>query len=258
MPDSNRGLPGTVTSHDGTVRSVVDGAEAGCPRAPRAFSRVEECIGRGGLGIVYRAYDERLRRPVALKVLAKTSPVAESRLLDEARAAAALTHACIAAVHDVQNHGGINFIVMELVEGTTLRQEMRRGVMPPDTALRYARAIASGLARAHDSGIVHRDLKPENVMVTRDGNVKVLDFGLAREAPEEPPESSDPTSDRRSRQVRPATWRPSRRRGRRVDTRADVFSFGVVLWEMLSGAPSHRSPGAARTAPTCSPRAFQT
>ena len=222
----------TVTSHEGTLRTVAHGPAQAVPARLGHF-RVEACIGRGGLGIVYRAYDERLRRPVALKVLAEASSASASRLLEEARAAAALTHACIAAIHDVQQQRGISFIVMELVEGTTLREEMRGGPLPLGRALRYARDIAAALARAHDSGIVHRDLKPENVMVTPDGRVKVLDFGLAREAPETGPASSDPT--RTGVSGTPGYMAPEQAQGRRVDPRADVFSFGVVLFEMISG-----------------------
>ncbi len=224
--------PSTLTSHEGTFRTVTQGAAPELPTRLGHF-RIEACIGRGGLGIVYRARDQKLRRHVALKVLAETSPSATSRLFEEARAAASLTHPCIAAIHDVQQHRGVTFIVMELVEGTTLREEMRRHRLPLHVALRYARDIASGLARAHDSGIVHRDLKPENVMVTPEGAIKILDFGLAREAPDAPPESSDPT--RTGVAGTPGYMAPEQAAGRRVDMRADVFSFGVVFWEMLSG-----------------------
>lgn len=222
----------TLTSHEGTLRTVTHGTKPEVPSRLGHF-RVEACIGRGGLGIVYRAYDERLRRPVALKVLAESSSIAASRLLEEARAAASLTHPCIAAIHDVQEQRGVSFIVMELVEGTTLREEMKRRRLPFGEALRYARDIAAGLARAHDSGIVHRDLKPENVMVTAEGGIKILDFGLAREAPESAPESSDPA--RTGVSGTPGYMAPEQAGGRRVDARADVFSFGVVFWEMLAG-----------------------
>lgn len=227
-----KGAPATLTSHEGSLRSVTHGAAPELPPRLGHF-RIEACIGRGGLGIVYRARDQKLRRHVALKVLAEASESATARLLEEARAAASLMHPCIAAIHDVQQQRGVTFIVMELVEGTTLREEMRRHRLPLETALRYARDIASGLARAHDSGIVHRDLKPENVMVTPDGGIKILDFGLAREAPEAPPESSDPT--RTGVAGTPGYMAPEQAAGHRVDARADVFSFGVVFWEMLSG-----------------------
>jgi hypothetical protein len=195
--------------------------------------RVDARIGQGGLGIVYRAYDEKLRRAVALKVLHESSSASAVHLLEEARTAASLNHRAIAAIYDVQQHDGVAFIVMELVAGTTLRAEMDRGPMAPDTVVRHARDLASGLACAHRSGIVHRDLKPENVMVTPEGDAKILDFGLAREAPE----SKSPSGGAGTTGVAgtPDYMAPEQARGLRVDARADVFSSGVVLYEMLTG-----------------------
>ena len=118
--------------------------------------------------------------------------------------------------------------------GTTLRDEIERGPIAPATVVRYARDIAAGLARAHKSGIVHRDLKPENVMVTPDGTVKILDFGLAREAPEGP--SATGEAETTGIAGTPAYMAPEQARGERVDARADVFSLGVLLYEMLTGA----------------------
>jgi predicted Ser/Thr protein kinase len=195
--------------------------------------RVEARLGKGGLGVVYRAYDEKLKRAVALKVLADTSSMAGAHLLEEARAAASLTHPSIAAIHDVQHQDGVTFIVMELVPGTTLRAEIDRGPIDPTTVTGYACDIAAGLARAHASGIVHRDLKPENVMVTPDGTAKILDFGLAREAPEAAPPSGE--AGVTGIAGTPAYMAPEQARGGRVDARADVFSLGVVLYEMLAG-----------------------
>jgi predicted Ser/Thr protein kinase len=197
--------------------------------------RVERRIGEGALGVVYRAYDEKLKRPVALKLLAGAASPAR-RLLEEARCAASLTHPSIAAVYDVQQQDGVAFIVMELVEGETLRAILERGVMGPRVAESQARAICAGLARAHKGGIVHRDLKPENIMVTPDGAVKILDFGLARDVWN----AGMPSDGRRAEGETgvagtPSYMSPEQARGSRVDARSDVFSFGVVFCEMLTG-----------------------
>ncbi|HEY3819575.1 MAG TPA: protein kinase [Polyangiaceae bacterium] len=234
-------LPTTPLTNDGTVRTLDRSAEPEVGAHLGQF-RVEARIGQGGLGVVYRAYDEKLARPVALKVLVDSSSAAAAHLLAEARAAASLTHPSIAAIHDVQQHLGIAFIVMELVPGETLRARIRRGPVPRDAALSYARDIAAGLARAHGSGIVHRDLKPENVIVTPDGNAKILDFGLARETPEGPAPSS--RAGVTGIAGTPNYMAPEQARGGRVDARADVFSFGVVLYELLSGKrPFAQVPG---------------
>src|SRR5262249_19209297 len=147
-----------------------------------AHFRILELLGQGGMGQVYRALDERLEREVALKVIhpdATEQKGWRSRLLREARAAAAVSHKHIAGVFEVGEEGEQAFIAMELVEGKTLRKAL--GVaLPLDEALRLALQIARGVARAHDKNVLHRDLKPENVMVTLDGDVKILDFGLAK------------------------------------------------------------------------------
>jgi Protein kinase domain len=234
MADRNPNLdrttrPGTT---GGTASSVHDGARPSIGARLGTF-RVEARIGEGGLGVVYRAYDEKLKRQVALKVLGDSSSSSATRLLVEARAAAALTHPSIAAIHDLQKHEGCVFIVMELVAGETLREEIRRGPLPAEVALRRAREIATGLARAHSSGIVHRDLKPENVMVTPDGHTKILDFGLARAVPDELPPSGDGTVTGVA--GTPDYMAPEQAAGRPCDARADIFSFGVVVYEMLTG-----------------------
>jgi Protein kinase domain len=219
-------------STEGSLRTVerVTAPEVG---ARLGYFRVEARIGAGGIGIVYRAYDEKLKRLVALKVLADSSSTAAARLLEEARAAASLMHPCIAAIHDVQTQDGCVFIVMELVAGETLRGAIRRGPLSLAMALGYARDIAAGLACAHKSGIVHRDLKPDNVIVTPEGTAKILDFGLARATPTSPPPGGE--SARTGVAGTPDYMAPEQASGRRVDARADVFSFGVVLYEMLVG-----------------------
>jgi len=210
-----------------------------------AHFHVEEELGGGGMGIVYRATDEKLRRHVALKVLRESFSKDEERrrrFLREARSAAAVTHANIATVYEVGETEGQIFIAIELVEGETLRARIDRGLSVAE-GVRIAREIARGLARAHEKGIVHRDLKPENVMITRHGEVKILDFGLAKLR--EPAATSDSavadaqTASNLTGEGRllgtPAYMSPEQARGLAVDARTDVFSFGVVLYEMVSG-----------------------
>src|SRR5205814_7356893 len=140
-------------------------------------------LGAGGMGEVYRAHDTRLDREVAVKVLPQSltsDPDRLRRLEQEARAAAALNHPNILAVHQMATHNGVSYLVSELLEGETLRERIRRGLIPLRKAIDYEVQIAHGLAAAHEKGIVHRDLKPENLFVTKDGRVKILDFGLAK------------------------------------------------------------------------------
>ena len=154
--------------------------------------RIEEKLGEGGMGVVYRAHDTRLNRPVAIKVLrpeAITNPERKMRFVREAQAASALNHAGIITIYDIDTANGVDFIAMEYVDGKTLDQVIgRRGLRLAET-LKYAVQIADALAAAHAAGIVHRDLKPANVMVTEKGQIKVLDFGLAKLA--EPVDSDE-------------------------------------------------------------------
>jgi eukaryotic-like serine/threonine-protein kinase len=198
-------------------------------------------IGAGGMGEVFRAKDPRLGRDVALKVLPTlfaTDPDRLHRFEQEARAAAALNHPNILSVHDVGTDSGIPYVVSELLEGQTLRQVLERGALPPRKGIEYGIQIAGGLAAAHERGIVHRDLKPENLFVTRDGRVKILDFGLAKLAVSA---SGDPSSATMS-QTDPGMvvgtagyMSPEQLRGEAVDARSDVFSLGAVLYEMFAG-----------------------
>ncbi len=160
------------------------------------------------------------------------------RLLAEARSAAALTHASIAAIYDVQQVDGVAFLVMELVEGQTLREELTRGKLSPHRSIAIATEVASAVARAHERGIAHRDLKPENIIVTPEGHAKILDFGLARAITESTslrPVDGDLDEAPRSVSGTRHYMSPEQAGGRHVDARADVFSIGVVLYEMLGG-----------------------
>ena len=144
---------------------------------------IQSPLGAGGMGEVYRARDTRLDRDVAIKVLPASLARDADRLRrfeTEARVIAALNHPNILAIHDIGTHEGAPYLVSECLEGQTLRQELSGGALPLRRAVEYGKDIAVGLAAAHDKGIVHRDLKPENVFITRDGRVKILDFGLAK------------------------------------------------------------------------------
>src|SRR5262245_61343873 len=195
-------------------------------------------IGAGGMGEVYRARDPRLGREVAIKVLpASFSADAERlrRFEQEARAAGILNHPNITAVHDIGSHEGAPYVVQELLEGETLRSLLLHGRLPPRKAIEYAVQIAHGLAAAHEKGIVHRDLKPENLFVTRDGRVKILDFGLAKLTQQEEgtPASYLPTATPTTQTgVVMGTlgyMSPEQVRGKPADARSDIFSFGAIL-----------------------------
>ena len=207
---------------------------------------VEAQIGAGGMGEVYRARDTRLGRTVAVKVLPEAfDKDADSiiRFEREARLLASLNHPNIASLYGMERAGEKHFLVMELVEGETLADRLRRGPVPADEALRFGQQMAEALEAAHQNGVVHRDLKPANVKITPEGKVKVLDFGLAKameNAPANVNLSNSPTISMHATNAgvilgTAAYMSPEQAKGVAADSRSDIFSFGCVLFEMLSG-----------------------
>jgi Tol biopolymer transport system component len=200
------------------------------------------------MGEVYRARDVRLKREVAVKVLPSSLSADVDRLRRfelEAEATGQLNHPNILAVYDVGTHDGSPYVVSELLPGDTLRARLADGPLPVRRALEYARAIATGLAAAHEKGIVHRDLKPDNVFVTSDGRIKILDFGLAKLTQLESAASTRTDLPTTPQGTEPGVvmgtagyMSPEQVRGASVDHRSDVFSFGAILYEMVSGRPA--------------------
>src|SRR5450631_929429 len=202
-------------------------------------------LGSGGMGEVYRARDTRLDRTVAVKILpteVSADPLRKQRFELEAKVISGLNHPHICTLFDVGNQDGMDFIVMECVEGETLATRLQKGALPLEQALRYAAQIADGLDRAHRNGVVHRDLKPGNIMLTSTGT-KLLDFGLAKSAA---PRATLATMTATRLQSAPVTeegvivgtfqyMSPEQIEGREVDGRSDIFSLGSVLYEMLTG-----------------------
>ena len=213
-------------------------------------------LGAGGMGEVYRAKDMRLGRDVAIKSLPESFASDADRLRrfeQEARAVAALNHPNILAVFDIGRHSdGSPFLVSELLEGESLRAVLDRGALPQRKAIEYGVQIAHGLAAAHEKGIVHRDLKPENIFVSKDGRIKILDFGLAKFAqnPSSGPDGVTLATSHTAAGVVMGTasyMAPEQVRGEGADARTDLFAFGAVLYEMLSGVRAFRRDTAAET-----------
>src|ERR1700674_6056038 len=209
-------------------------------------------LGAGGMGEVYRARDSRLGREVAVKVLPASFSADPDRLRrfeQEARAAGLLNHPNITAVYDIGSADGAPYVVSELLEGETLRSRLAAGALPPRKAIDYAIQIARGLAAAHEMGIVHRDLKPENLFITKDGRVKILDFGLAKLTSPQSGETHSPTAvaatEPGSVMGTVGYMSPEQVRGRPADHRSDIFSFGSILYEMLTGRRAVRGRSAA-------------
>ncbi|HEY6769891.1 MAG TPA: protein kinase [Candidatus Sulfotelmatobacter sp.] len=204
---------------------------------------IQASVGAGGMGEVYRARDGRLNREVAIKILPASfsaDPDRLQRFALEARAAAALNHPNILSIFDIGDDQAAPYVVSELLEGETLRDRLRNGPVSTRKAIDYACQVASGLAAAHEKGIVHRDLKPENIFITNDGRAKILDFGLAKFTRPESDNSGDaPTqqiaTDAGTVMGTVGYMAPEQVRGKASDSRSDIFSFGAILYEMLSG-----------------------
>ena len=206
---------------------------------------ITDLIGAGGMGEIYRARDTSLGRDVAIKVLPEAAAAEEDRLRrfeQEARAASALNHPNVLDVHDIGTHDGAPYVVTELLEGETLRERLGAGALPMPEAIGCAMQIADGLAAAHARGIVHRDLKPENLFLTRDGRVKILDFGLAKLMPGVVDRGSTTTTTLAKGLTGSgvlvgtvAYMSPEQARGEEQDVRTDLFSLGAVLYEMATG-----------------------
>ena len=205
-------------------------------------------LGAGGMGEVYRARDTRLNRTVAIKILPShlsENPILRQRFEREAKAISSLNHPHICVLHDIGNQDGIQFLVMECVEGETLAKRLEKGPLPLEQMLKYGTQIADALDKAHRTGVVHRDLKPGNIILTESG-AKLLDFGLAKAAP---PLAVGETLTAAATRTTPVTQQgtivgtfqymsPEQVEGKEVDARSDIFSFGSVLYEMVSGRPA--------------------
>jgi serine/threonine protein kinase len=207
-------------------------------------------LGSGGMGVAYKAFDTRLKRTVAVKTLHSAltdAPVIKRRLLREARAAAGLAHPNICTVHAIDEAEGLPFIVMEYVKGRTLAELIAGGPMDPGEVTALAVQVVDALAAAHARGIVHRDIKPPNIMVTDDGQVKVLDFGLAGPAvagAEVPPEMSASTFGHSLGGIQGTVgyMSPEQLEGLPIDGRTDLFSLGIVLYELSTGRNPFMGP----------------
>ncbi len=215
--------------------------------------RITARIGEGGMGAVYRAEDTRLGRPVAIKVLTAVTLSDQERLQrfeQEARATGMLNHPNLLTIYDVGNEDGTPFLVSELLEGETLRDRLDRGAIPPRKAVDVALQIAHGLAAAHDKGIIHRDLKPENIYLTKEGRVKILDFGIAKLSPTSG--GDGPTFQMAATEPgivlgTVGYMSPALVRCEKVDRRSDIFAFGTILYEMLAGIRAFKRDSSIET-----------
>ncbi len=251
------------------VRDAVDSTKFPLEGKIVSHYRILKGLGCGGMGVVYRAEDIKLGRLVALKFLPEevaSNPQALTRFKREARAASALNHPNICTIYDIDDHGGRTFMAMEYLEGTTLRNYLKGQALPLDTLLGLSIELAEGLDAAHSKGIIHRDLKPENVFVTTRGHAKILDFGLAKLTQEgagsaRPMNGGERIADPRdvptvsvdaARLTHPgaimgttAYMSPEQIRGDVLDVRTDLFSFGLVLYEVATGRQAFSGSTAA-------------
>lgn len=211
--------------------------------------KVLSLLGSGGMGEVYLAEDQSLGRKVALKVLPEESlqdATAQKRFLREAKSAAALDHPFVCSIFEVGEAEGRGFIAMEFVEGQTLASRLRQSLLPLKKALQITAEVAEALAEAHAQSIIHRDLKPSNIMLTKSGHVKVMDFGLAKrtaaDQPEIPESTLTPVTPDGLTVGTPSYMSPEQLRGERLDIRSDIFSFGIICYEMLAGMHPFQRP----------------
>jgi eukaryotic-like serine/threonine-protein kinase len=244
--------PSWTPEEETSTGGVASGSGAAGRLVPHY--RILGPLGIGGMGVVYRAQDTRLGRIVALKFLAPTltaNPQAKRRLLAEARVTSALDHPNICTVYEIGTAGGQLYLAMACYDGETLKERLKRGPIAAPEAVRIAMQVARGLAKAHQHGIIHRDVKPANLMITGDGMVKILDFGIAGQTGRAAPLANGPVPGT------PGYMAPEQARGGEVDARSDIWSLGAVLQEMLTGfrpggessadagpaAPAGRFPG---------------
>ena len=215
--------------------------------------RIMSVLGEGGMGAVYRARDTRLGRDVAVKVLTAVTLSDKERIVrfeQEARATGMLNHPNLLTIFDVGHAGSTPFLVSELLEGETLRERLDRGAIPPRKTVEISSQIAAGLAAAHEKGVVHRDLKPENIFLTKDGRVKILDFGIAKLSPTRG--TDGPTFQMASTEPGMVLgtvgyMSPEQVRGESVDQRSDIFAFGAIIYEMLTGARAFKRASSIET-----------
>ena len=243
--------------HSSQIATILaDGCRPGAgrralePGRPLGAYTILEFVGAGGMGEVYRAHDSTLNRDVALKVRSAVAPLDAdrfARVKREAQILAALNHPNIAAIYGLEDSDGVQALVLELVEGSTLQARIGSGRIPAGDALSIARQIAEGLEAAHDRGIIHSDLKPANIKLRPDGTVKILDFGLARmldvadvnaSASAQAGNPNPALSQTRLVFGTAAYMSPEQARGEALDERTDIWGFGCVLYEMLTGRPA--------------------
>ena len=238
-----------VEALEGTARSLFESVTIK-PGTKLGEYEVGKLIGSGGMGEVYQARDLRLARDVAIKVLPgvmRFDAERTQRFEQEAQAAAALNHPNILAVYQMGSYEGEPYMVTELLDGTSLREVMKRGPLAPRMATEVGQQIARGLAAAHDKGITHRDLKPENLFVTKDGRVKILDFGLAKLSQAARDEEEEAATEAGVVMGTVGYMAPEQVRGETVDHRADIFAFGAILYEMLCGRRAFHKDNSAET-----------